>query len=438
MRDDSVVKSGFMVRFMGRSGRDGVGSLGSRNPMTARILLLITMWTGLLRPSARGADDAATVAPEFAPLTVDATVGIGYGLAISDIDGDRRPDIILADKDVLAWYRNPSWTRHILVERLTELDHVCVAAEDVDGDGRAEVVAGAGWNPGDTFTSGALFYLKPGEDRTQRWTPVRLAHDPTIHRIHWARHPQGGFDLLSLPLHGRGNRNGRGDGVRFLAYHPPEDREQAWTTTTLHKAWHATHNFDVLPRPAGRGDELLVAAREGVFWLTPGEGTWRVQPLATNGPGMPEFVGAGEVRAGWLGQRVTMVATIEPMHGNQLVVYTPPSVNDPSPLWQRRVIDDTLVDGHALACGDVLGLGQDQIVAGWRAMNRPGSRVGIRLYQALDPAGERWKAHVIDDNEMACEDLKLADLDGDGDLDIIAAGRATRNLRIYDNRRVRR
>jgi hypothetical protein len=35
---------------------------------------------------------------------------------------------------------------------------------------------------------------------------------------------------------------------------------------------------------------------------------------------------------------------------------------------------------------------------------------------------------------MACEDLKIADLDGDGQPDIIASGRATHNLVIYWNR----
>jgi hypothetical protein len=40
----------------------------------------------------------------------------------------------------------------------------------------------------------------------------------------------------------------------------------------------------------------------------------------------------------------------------------------------------------------------------------------------------------IDDNGIACEDLQLADLDGDGKKDIIAAGRATHNLKIYWNK----
>ena len=34
---------------------------------------------------------------------------------------------------------------------------------------------------------------------------------------------------------------------------------------------------------------------------------------------------------------------------------------------------------------------------------------------------------------MACEDLCLADLNADGNLDIIASGRATKNVKIYWN-----
>ena len=34
---------------------------------------------------------------------------------------------------------------------------------------------------------------------------------------------------------------------------------------------------------------------------------------------------------------------------------------------------------------------------------------------------------------MAVEDLAAADLDGDGKIDIVAVGRATKNVRIYRN-----
>jgi len=93
-----------------------------------------------------------------------------------------------------------------------------------------------------------------------------------------------------------------------------------------------------------------------------------------------------------------------------------------------------LKEGHALACGDLLWRGRDQIVAGWRMKNAAG-KVGIKLYCAQDSAGKEWKETLVDDDTMACEDLCLADLNGDGKLDIVAAGRATKNVKVYFNQR---
>src|SRR5881394_1957955 len=80
--------------------------------------------------------------PRFRAVDVDTKIEIGYGLAIADVDGDGKPDILLA-------------------ENLTKEDNVCIAAADIDGDGKCEIAVGAGWNPGDTVNSGAVFYLVP-------------------------------------------------------------------------------------------------------------------------------------------------------------------------------------------------------------------------------------------------------------------------------------
>jgi hypothetical protein len=103
----------------------------------------------------------------------------------------------------------------------------------------------------------------------------------------------------------------------------------------------------------------------------------------------------------------------------------------PGDLWTRKVIASDLADGHALACADVLGKGSDQVIVGWRNKNTEG-KVGLRVYSTADNR-LTWKAATIDDNTMACEDLQVADLDGNGKLDIIAAGRATKNLKVYFN-----
>ena len=362
----------------------------------------------------------------FKTVDIDTKIEIGYGVTVADVDGDKKPDILLADKNLIVWYQNPSWKKHVIAEKLTPKDHVCIAARDLDGDGKAEVAVGAEWNPGDTVNSGAVFYMVPPKDRTQKWEPIKLQHEPTTHRMRWVKNWKNEFELVVAPLHGRGNKNGQGDGVKILAYKMPADPTGTWTTRVIDDALHMTHNFDPIQWDDDAAEEALIAGREGVFivnWVD--DALKRIQLSGT------ESGGAGEVRLGRLAGGKRFFATVEPMHGTNLVVYMSPASADS--LWQRNVVDSSLVDGHALACGDLAGTGSDQIVVGWRAMGKPGAKVGIKLFTALDSQGSKWKHTLVDDNTMACEDLCLADLDGNGKLDIVAAGRATKNLKVYLN-----
>lgn len=362
--------------------------------------------------------------PSFRAVTVDDKIQIGYGITTADVDGDGKPDIVLADKTQVVWYRNPSWEKFVLAENLTRQDNVCIAARDIDGDGKAEIAAGAGWNPGDTLNSGAVFYLQPGTDRTKKWEAIALPHVPTIHRMRWIEAPGGGFELLSVPLHGYGNRNGQGEGVNIMTYRRPSNPRQPWTTNTVAKQWHKTHNFDAA------GTSIWVAAAEGIFQIDRARTGTRILQVGTNAVG-----GVGEVRAGRVGGKIAFLAGVEPMHGTNLALFTPPHVNDASSLWQRRVLDSSLADGHALACGDLLGIGRDQIVVGWRAMGARNAKVGVKVLTPSANDLKEWRTTMVDDNGMACEDLCLADLNGDGKLDVIAAGRATKNVKVYFNER---
>ena len=371
-------------------------------------------------------------APHFRAVEIDSHIEIGYGLAVADVDGDGKPDILLADKKQIVWYKNPSWQKFVIAENLTPLDDVCIAAADIDGDGKAEIAVGAQWNPGDTINSGAVFYLNPPADRTQRWEPVELPHEPTTHRMRWMQNSAGQYELVVVPLHGRGNRNGQGEGVKILSYHKPADVRQAWKTELIDSSLHMTHNFELLKTPEAPDGGMLVAAREGIFKLVRQNSRWVSTQLTGTSSGETNFTGAGEVRLGRLKSGKPFIAAVEPMHGNQLVVYTQPKDNTPGSFWQRHLLDASFKEGHALACGDLLGRGSDQIVCGWRNKNEAG-KVGIKLFVASDGDSQQWTDSLIDDNTMACEDLRLADLNGDGKIDIIAAGRATKNLKIYFN-----
>src|SRR5688572_10140006 len=113
-----------------------------------------------------------TPQPNFETQTIDSAIQIGYGLALGDVDGDGKPDILLADKKQIVWYRNGDWKKFVMAENLTAFDNVCIAAMDITGDGKVEVAVGAQWNPSETTDStksGAVFYLQRPADATMGW-----------------------------------------------------------------------------------------------------------------------------------------------------------------------------------------------------------------------------------------------------------------------------
>jgi hypothetical protein len=259
-------------------------------------MLVFGLWT-------LGSGDRRVNGAQFEAVQVDGDIKIGYGVAVADVDGDKRLDVLLADKNQIVWYHNPDWAKHVIAENLTATDNVCLAAADVDGDGKAELAVGAGWNPGDTVGSGAAFYLVAPEDRTQRWRPVQLPHEPTVHRMRWFRKGSGSgsYDLAILPLHGRGNKNGEGAGVKFLGYDIPFDKPQEKTSTSvIDDSLHQAHNFRLVNWTGGKGDEFLVGSREGIFHVVPKNDEWAKEELVGQKKGPDGFGGASEVERGLL------------------------------------------------------------------------------------------------------------------------------------------
>lgn len=370
--------------------------------------------------------------PRFVAETIDDQVTIGYGIAIGDVDGDGKPDILMADKSEFVWYRNGDWKRFVMVDNLTAYDNVCIAARDIDGDGMVEVAVGGQWNPGetaDTTRSGSVHYLIRPEDPTERWTPVQLYHEPTVHRMQWVQAMDSLYHLVVLPLRGTNSEGLLGLNAHVIVYERPQNPTDEWKYTRIWQPMGHTHNLDVFD--FGEGEMFYIAGDDGMMGYSYLDGGWvnlRVDWMARGRA-------LSEVRLGEVASRKTHVfATVEPLHGDTLALYSPGLMDNRlahDNIW-RIVLDRGMGEGHGLGMADFMGLGRDQVVAGWRTPNKDG-HFGIKLYVPFNQYWEAMDTYWLD-REIACEDLQIADMDGDGKLDIIASGRSTNNLKIYWNR----
>lgn len=369
---------------------------------------------------------------------------VGYAVLLVDVNADRKPDIVVVDTDRVIWFENPTWKMRTIVSKQTKADNVSIAATDIDGDGKLDFALAAGWKPSDTKGAGTLQWLRQGSTVDSPWALHAIPCDePTIHRIRFADlEGSGRPQLVVVPLQGRDSSGAgnwlNGRPVRILAYPIPADPVKGpWEPKVLNDTLHVVHNFFPVPAPDRKRMDLLTASYEGVRLLAPGgDGAWTAHEIGAGNQANPNSSrGASEIKAGRLKNGQPFIATIEPWHGYQVVVYTPPTMQGGQ--WQRQVIDGELRWGHAVWCADLDGDGDDELIIGVRdnpQMTDPFKvRRGVRLYKCRDGKGEKWERQLVDADGVAVEDLAAADLNGDGRIDIVAVGRQTANVRIYWN-----
>lgn len=378
---------------------------------------------------------------QFTGLELPTKLEVGYAVRLIDLNGDRRLDICIVDSKRILWLENPNWNEHILIEdRSKKFDNVCFAPADIDGDGRLDFAVGADWQFANSASGGSIGWIRQTEKPDQPWPHSPIGAEPTTHRMHFADLDRDGREeLLVLPLKGRNTTGPRfaENGVRLLSYKVPKDPLAGpWEAETITDQLHTAHNF--WPTDFNRDGklDLLVASFEGVTLIERTDaGGWQLTRLGTGFQDSKESWGASEIRHGRLAGGGDYIATIEPWHGFQVVVYTKPDSPRPDAgewLWQRRMLDDDLKWGHAVNCANLDGDDDEELIIGVRDDKSATAKSGLRIYDPSD-AGAKWQRTIVDPGGVAIEDLASGDLNGDGKIDIVAVGRATHNVKIYWN-----
>ncbi len=346
--------------------------------------------------------------PHFSAETIDDGIGNGHGLAIGDVDGDGKPDILLTDRSQLIWYRNGDWKRFVMMDHMEECDHVSIAARDIDGDGKVEIAVGAC----------AAHYLVRPADPTQLWTAIKLDQESPVRQLQWVKVGQHAFQLVVLP-----------QAANIRAYEKPTDPTLPWRQREIRQPMPVAYHLTVYDY--GDRELFYVGGDNGLMGFSFKESRW----IRNTADWLARGRHIGKARIGSVASRNAHVfSAIEPVNGHMVTLYTPGLADSlmVSDKIKRIVLERKMNDGHGLGMADFLGLSREQVVAGWKKPNEDG-HFGIKLYVPFNSYWEAMDVYWVDRGGIACDALQVADMDGDGKPDIVATGRSTHNLKIYWN-----
>ncbi|MGO8816840.1 MAG: FG-GAP repeat domain-containing protein [Terriglobia bacterium] len=365
----------------------------------------------------------------------------GYQVAVADVNGDGRVDILglSSEKSIIEWYENPTWKPHPVTSATRS--NISLAPLFHPGYPARGVALASDFSLDDSAHGGSLWWAEPDRGWDHEWRLRPLGKIPTSHRLRWGNlDGTGRLSLVDAPLLGFGAvapdykvpalltwfgmpeiyRRGHASAADAP---PPE-----WPSHRIDESMTVVHGLNVLDWDGDGRDEILTASFEGVhLFHSAGHGaelTWTRTHLGVGDQQSSPKRGSSEIGVGKVaGKR--FLATIEPWHGDQVVVYSEASAPE---LWTRHVIDPNFHEGHGLVCADLDGDGNEEIVAGFRG---PGT--SLCVYYAADNSGLNWQRQLLD-TEMATSGLAIADINGDGRQDIVAIGSSTGNVKWYENR----
>ena len=267
-----------------------------------------------------------------------------------------------------------------------------LAMDDVDGDGYKDIVAGR------------YFYRNPGGDMTGRWS--RIMFDANVDA------------MLILDVDGDEFADAIVEALPEVLWVEAEDRQgSSWRTTkigTLPKTGHVNGQGYMLAQivPSGR-PEIILAAEDGIYYFevpkNPGKGNWPRTKIAAQI--MDEGIGVGDIDADG---DIDIVCGREQGSRFSVVWFVNPA--DRSSNWPGKDVGPSDHAPDRIVLADMNGDGRLDVVVSEERY--PGKEPDANLYWYEQLAGAEFKRHTII-TEYSLNNLDVADMDRDGDFDVI-------------------
>lgn len=356
---------------------------------------------------------------EFREHTVATGLKGGYQVVACDVNHDGKIDLIALASGM---------TDLVWYENPTWEPHVMahnlphminLAAWDTDGDGIPEIVVAYEFSMQAKNSIGIVAVLQHNGDPRQLWTLREIDRLPTSHRLRWADVDGSGKKVLV-------NAPLTGASAEAPDYraHVPlvYYKPGEWKRRLIGDQNEGVqHGITIVDWDGDGRDDILTASFRGIdLYKLGANGQWLRREIAKGDPAPWPKSGSSDIAVGKTGSE-RFLAAIEPWHGNQVAVYRKSPAG-----WVREVIDDSLVDGHTIVAADLDGDGNDEVIAGFRGKPQ---RVYIYRFD-----GKKWNRQTLDDGGISAAACTVADLNGDGKPDIACIGSATQNLKWYENR----
>ena len=354
--------------------------------------------------------------------------GASESVALADVNRDGRLDIVSAD----AWYEAPGWAKH----RIRDIpftggyvDNFSDLAVDVDADGYTDIVQIA------YFDRRIVWAKNPGNTR-EPWTVTTIEAIGPTEFAFLVDLNNDGKALEILPQF-------TGAAKAPLAWYELAAGTWVKHVVSSQSFGHGIGAGDVngdkrndIITPAG-WLEAPADVRAGGEW-TLHRTEWAIEPAAP-APAQPPPASAA-VPPGRPAEFAFMyVVDVNKDGRNDILTTMAHSYGvlwfeqGEGGQWMRRPIDNTWANAHSSALVDMNGDGQTDLVTAKRYFGRSGNDpserepMGIYWYQYRSgPKGTvEWIRHLVDYGGRAGGGLQLAaeDIDGDGDRDVVTAGK---------------